>query len=239
VICNFVIKSHRIENRYELAKATDVFKPQALEALDQKERPAAVQKFVDLLKDEQVDFDNETLSYKTNSSYSVTFTRGRNRCAGADFSRTKADWKQANPSVGLAGGEIRNGIPVLNGSALLDSSRFKLIPSASDSRRGLDAEFLETATSASSPTDPPGWRNVSLEVHFRSVQDVIYFLGEYVRAGPAAYQIPRENFLTQCGATTDEPLRQMRWILLVKEGDAKHGISTRFLGRRYSLPGGE
>ncbi len=214
-----------------------MFEPLALEKLDQEKRPAAVQKFVNLLKDEQVDFDNETLSYKTNSSYSVTFTRGRNRCADADFSRTKADWKRANPSVGLAGGEVRNGIPVLNGSALIDPSRFKLIPSASDSRRGLDAEFLEAATSASSPTDPPGWRDVRLEVHFRSVQDVIYFLGEYVRAGSAAYQIPRENFLTQCGATTDEPLRQMRWILLVREGDAKHGVSTRFLGKRYSLPG--
>lgn len=236
VICNFVIKSHRIEDRYEVAKATDVFQPQALEKLDQEKRPAAVQKFVDLLKDEQVDFDNKTLSYKTNSSYSVTFTRGRNRCAGADFSRTKADWKQANPSVGLVEGEIRNGIPVLNGGALLDPNRFKLIPSASDSRHGLDAEFLEKALSASSPNGTPGWRDVSLEVHFRSVQDVIYFLGEYVRAGPAAYQIPRENFLIQCGATTDEPRRQMRWILLVREGDAKHGVSTRFQGKRFSLP---
>ncbi|HEX8442648.1 MAG TPA: hypothetical protein VF631_03260 [Allosphingosinicella sp.] len=236
VICNFVIKSHRIEDRFELARARDVFEPADLQALDQSKRPAAVQKFVDLLKDEQVDFDNEKLSFKTNSSYSVTFSRGRDRCAGADFSRTKADWKSTHPTIGLAEGEIRNGIPVLTGGALLDPGRFALIDPSPGSPRGLDARFLEQVPNPSSGAGTPGWRDVSLEVHFRSVQDVIYFLGEYVRAGPAAYQIPRENFLVQCGASVNQPLRQMRWILLVREGDAKHGVSTRFLGKRFSLP---
>ncbi len=237
VICNFVIKSHRIEGRFGLAKVTDVFKPADLEALDQSKRPEAVQKFVDLLKDEQIDFDNEEISYKTNSSYSVTFARGRDRCAGADYSRTKAEWKRAHPSIGLAEGEVRNGIPVLTGGALLDPKRFRWPASTPRSTRGLDASFFEQVPNSSGRTDQSGWRDVSLEVHFRSVQDVIYFLGEYVRAGHAAYQIPRENFLIQCGASVNEPLRQMRWILLVREGDAKHGVSTRFLGKRFSLPG--
>jgi hypothetical protein len=237
VICHFVIRSHRIDKRFELAKASDVFKAEDLETLGQDERPAAVQQFVDLLKDDHIAFDTEKLSYKTNSSYSVTFTRGlRDRCDSADFSRSKAEWKEANPSAGLAQGEIRNGIPVLNGGALLDETLFALGDTTADAEGGFAAKFFGQAPGGGGAlVAPAAWRDVSLEVHFRSVQDVIYFLGEYVRAGKAAYQIPREYFLTQCGATSSEPVRRMRWILQVKEGEARNGVSTKFMGKRFSV----
>jgi hypothetical protein len=238
VICNFVIKSYRIEDRFDLASASDVFRPEDLRSLGQDERAQAVQSFVDLLKDDKVAFDTKKLSFKTNSSYSVTFTRGRDRCQRADYSRSKAEWKQEHPGTGLADGEMRNGIPVLPGDALLNPQQFRLIGPSPDVDGGYNAEFFGRIPGFAE-TAQPSWREVSLEIHFRSVQDVIYFLGEYVRAGKAAYQIPREYFLTQCGATSTQPLRRMRWILQVDEGDGNEAISTRFLGKRYSISADE
>jgi len=230
VICNFVIKSQRIENRFDLAKASEVFRADDLKGLSQSARPAAVQQFVDLLKDDHIAFDTEKLSYKTDSSYSVTFARGRrDRCERADYSRSKAAWKRANPSIGLATGEVRAGIPVLYGGALMDEKLFALPDKASDFDAGFDAKFFVLDRSGAAV------RDVSLEVHFRSVQDVIYFLGEYVRAGDSAYQIPREYFLIECGATNVAPLRRMRWILQVRNAETRNGVSTRFQGKPYSV----
>ena len=232
IVCNFVLRSQRIDDRYQLGRAADVFKPEDLPTLDPSLRVETIRNFVDLVRDERVALDANRLSLRTNSSYSVTFTRGRDRCTGADFSGSKAAWKRAHPGAGLAVGEVRNGIPVLPGTALLDPEQFTLLGGAADTDGGFNARYL-----GRSPGVPVTDRHdVTLEVHFRSVQDVIYFLGEYLRAGQTAYQIPREYFLTQCGATTARPLRRMRWILKVNEGDADAAVSTRFLGRRMFVP---
>lgn len=232
VVCNFVLRSQRIDDRYQLGRASDVFRAEDLAGLSSVERAETLRSFIDLLRDDRIALDTDRLSLRTNSSYSVTFTRGRDRCIGADFSGSKAEWKRENASIGLAVGEVRNGIPVLPGNALLDPVQFTLLGAAPDTEGGFNARFLGRSPGVPVTTQ----HEVTLEVHFRSVQDVIYFLGEYLRAGPTAYQIPREYYLTQCGATAARPLRRMRWILKVNEGDADAAISTRFLGRRMSIP---
>lgn len=226
VVCNFAFKTQRIEGRRPLARIDQVFNAEDLARLDQRDRAAALQSYVDLLRDDKVGLGEDALTYKTNTNYSITFVRTHDRCAGADHSASKQSWRRLNPAVGLAPGEIRSGLPVMTGQALLDPARFDFDQASTTPSGGIQLRYLR-------PGEAP--QTASLEVHFRSVQDVIYFLGEYVRAGKAAYQIPREYFFTQCGATAAAPVRRMRWIFDVRDGGAG-AVRTSFLGKRYAIP---
>ncbi|MEW4448894.1 hypothetical protein [Qipengyuania sp. JC766] len=82
-----------------------------------------------------------------------------------------------------------------------------------------------------------GDRQLRFEPQFRSVQGVIYFLGEYVRADlkggdQRLFRLPFEN--DECSASA--PVPQYRKLLSVERGAGADLVATRFRGERFFVP---
>jgi hypothetical protein len=235
VICNFALRTYKVDDRTKLASGSEIFDPRNLATLDALDRVEAVQRYVALLKDEKVSLDDGDIRFRSASVNTVGLVRSRDRCARATASASKRDWIGRNPDARLAKGEIRNGLPLVDGRDLVDPGVFRFDGDRPAVPTKVQADYLVAAPGAPAGAAPQ-WREVTLELHFRSAQAIIYFLGEYLRVGPAAYQLPREFFQARCGAADDKPVRHMRWLLRVLEGGDKGAVDTRFLGRRWYVP---
>jgi len=243
IICHFALTPRRTDQPVTIARGPQLFDPTGVPTLADAGQLALVKDYVALLNNEQIALerggaDGEQLVLQPGARYSVTLVERANRCTDERISARKRAWRDTvGPHYGLTRGEMRNGAPVLLGGDLLDPQLFRNLASSGN---GLSAlldlgEGRGAALSLAASPDT-AQAEVSIDIFFRSVQDVIYFLGEYVRAGDAAYQIPLEYYLRSCAPAPGQPLRNARWLLRVEEGAERGAIGTSFLGRRYFVP---
>lgn len=243
VICHFALTPRRTDQPVTIARGAQLFDPAGVPSLADPVQLALVKDYVALLNNDQIALqrggaDGEQLVLQPGARYSVTLVQRPNRCADERASARKQAWRgRMGADYGLTRGEMRNGAPVLLGADLLDGRLFRNLDSSGN---GLSAvlDLGEGRDAALHLAEPDGQAQteVSIDIFFRSVQDVIYFLGEYVRAGDAAYQIPLEYYLRSCAPAAGQPLRNSRWLLRVEEGAGPGAIATSFLGRRYFIP---
>lgn len=243
IICHFALAPRRTDQPVIIARGAQLFDPAGVPSLANPVQLGLVKDYVALLNNEQIALerggpDNEQLVLQPGARYSVTLVPRPDRCAGERASARKQDWRRrVGADYELTRGEMRNGAPVLLGSDLLDERLFRNLDSSGN---GLAAvlDLDDGRAQALHLAGPEGraQTEVSIDIFFRSVQDVIYFLGEYVRTGDAAYQIPLEYYLSGCAPAAGQPLRQSRWLLRIEEGAGPGAMATRFLGRRYFIP---
>lgn len=172
--------------------------------------------FAELVSRENLAVNDGQLSYQAKASVSLRLSPIKNRCA-PDATRTSLP-------LGFSS-ELRGGVPVLKGEAIGEGG-------LSFYDRNDPAGAMEAGAKAGA---------YHIEIAFRSVQDIIYFLGEYVREADNGYSLPYENYSSRCrnlaaGTSDAAPIRQGRWIMKVKQGAGDALLETKFRRERYFVP---
>lgn len=213
--------------------------------------PAKVtQDFVNLIKSDEIVIDDGQLSYRSGPKYSVGLVPRADRCGAA----------ATDANLGFATGEVRGDHNVFNGQDLAKSDVIAFFD-PNDLKGSLhyfyrdemrrDGTCAAGDFAAKTVADPAKLaalqrcfpagatsraRRLRIDVQFRSVEDIVYFLGEYSRTGDGAYRLPFEDYRTRCGGENGEPARSPKWIIRVDEGSGRGLIDTSFRGRRFFIP---
>ena len=214
-------------------------------------RARDTQDFVNLLKNDEIAISDGQLSYKSGPKYSVGLVPRPDRCGRA----------VSDGDIGFTPGEVRGDHLVLSGQSLAKSDVIAFYDTA-DPKIGLryfyrdemrrdgscaasdvapqvigDAAklaLLERCFPAGGANRP---RRVRIDIQFRSVEDIIYFLGEYSREGDDVYKLPFEDYRRRCGGEGEgNPMRAPKWIIRMNEGSGKGLIDTNFRGQRFYVP---
>ncbi|MEO5938001.1 MAG: hypothetical protein ABIQ43_03215 [Sphingomonas sp.] len=214
-------------------------------------RARDTQDFVNLLKNDEIAFSDGLLSYRSGPKYSVGLVPRIDRCGRA----------VSDGDIGFTPGEMRGDRLVLSGQSLAKSDVIAFYDAA-DPKIGLryfyrdemrsdgscaatdvapqivgDASklaLLQRCFPASGANRP---RRVRIDIQFRSVEDIIYFLGEYSREGDDVYKLPFEDYRRRCGGEGEgNPMRAPKWIIRLNEGSGTGLIDTNFRGKRFFVP---
>lgn len=213
-------------------------------------RARDTQDFVNLLKNDEIAFSDGLLSYRSGPKYSVGLVPRTDRCG-----TTVSDG-----DIGFTPGEMRGDRLVISGQSVARSdvivfhdatdpkiglryfyrdemrrdgscSASDFAPQISDAARLSALERCFPASGAKRP------HRVRIDIQFRSVEDIIYFLGEYSREGDGVYKLPFEDYRRRCGGEGEgNPMRAPKWIIRVNEGSGTGLIDTNFRGKRFFVP---
>ncbi|WP_375398600.1 hypothetical protein [uncultured Sphingomonas sp.] len=261
-LCRYSLGSQRSQLTSPLGSVAALLDPQGPNGASgggsggpgDRSRARNTQDVVDLLKNDEIALTDGKLSYRSGPKYSVTLVPRADRCGAA----------VSDADIGFSAGETRGDRLVINGQSIARSDVIIFYDSR-DSKAGLryfyrderrrDADCAAAGFSAQVVGDaarlpllercfPAGGdtkrlRRVRIDVQFRSVEDIIYFLGEYIRQGDDVYKLPFEDYRRRCGADTDgadTPLRAPKWIIRVRDGSGSGLLDTSFRGKRYYIP---
>ena len=217
----------------------------------QSSRARDTQDFVNLLKNDEIAISDGQLSYRSGPKYSVRLVPRADRCGRA----------VSDGDIGFTPGEVRGDRQVISGQSLAKSDVI-VFYDAADPKIGLryfyrdemrrdgscaasdvapqmvgDAAKLAVLERCFPAIDAKRPRRVRIDIQFRSVEDIIYFLGEYSRQGDEVYKLPFEDYRRRCGGEGEgNPMRAPKWIIRMNEGSGKGLIDTSFRGQRFFIP---
>ena len=214
-------------------------------------RARDTQDFVNLLKNDEIAIGDGQLSYSSGPKYSVGLVPRPDRCGKS----------VSDGDIGFTPGEIRGDHLVLSGQSLARSDVI-VFYDAADPKIGLRYfyrdEMRRDGSCAAGDVAPqiigddtklallqrcfPAGdarrpRHVRIDVQFRSVEDIVYFLGEYSRQGDDVYKLPFEDYRRRCGGEGEgNPMRAPKWIIRLNEGSGSALLDTNFRGKRFFVP---
>lgn len=247
-LCRYSLASQAARVKTPLGPVAAMVAPPAAESGTSPAK--ATQDFVNLIKSDEIMLVDGQLTYRSAPKYSVALVPRGDRCGTAV---TDAD-------LGFANGEVRGDHVIVSGQSLARSDVVVFFDPA-DSRGSLryfyrdemrrDGSCAAGDFTAKTVVDPSRLealqrcfpagsvkrpRRVRIDIQFRSVEDIIYFLGEYSRTGDGAYRLPFEDYRRRCGGEGEAPARSPKWIIRVDEGSGGGLIDTSFRGKRYFIP---